>query len=446
MSKTSLFKNEPPWWFGVFCALVFLCPAQAADVAYSLSGRIMDTSDNWLPDVRVTLTKTGVSTQTDGNGLFQLHFTSKAPLIAGPDGKIDTLELTKPGFGKRTIAITNPTYFTQPVSEKLEPNPVATDTISLKANLPLNHSIHGLPGVVGADSRDPITGEKLHEALKKVASRGDQPAGEAEFHAYIPRPASPLRAAFLISLHGMGSVDHPALRRFADQNQIALVGVKGPSIQRGCYPLDLLDAPLERLGKLTGHPELATVPVLTFGHSNGTGFATVYAAGRPDRLIGWISYHSGYAWQLLLPGVEAAPGLVMHGHLDTWLQHGQEQAVKDLRRLRKAPVAMMLEANVGHGPVDANATWEFIVAFCQSVLRTRLGADGKLRPIALERGWLGGIYNRNVGGQQKLPIAAYRDFAGNPDQANWLPDRGFAEVWQQYGQTNPKTKNRPAPP
>jgi hypothetical protein len=95
---------------------------------------------------------------------------------------------------------------------------------------------------------------------------------------------------------------------------------------------------------------------------------------------------------------------------------------------------------VGHGPVDAgqNATWRFIVEFCEAAMRIRLKDDGTLKPVDIEQGWLGAIYDRAQGGQQTLAIAPYAEYPGDKSVANWLPDRKFAEVWQLYGKTDPR--------
>lgn len=406
---------------------------------YTLRGRIMDTSDNWLPDVRVALRHADVVAHTDGNGLFELSFEADEPLTPDGNGAYEYLELDEEAHLGRSIAITDLEYFDEPIVEKMEPNPVGEDNVGFSVRMRAAHSIHGLPrSVPGLGDDEPITAAHLRQGLQHVAARRGERTERAWFYAHVPAQSERLKAAFLISLHGMGNIDHPVLRRFADEHDIALVGVEGVPVQRGCWPVSALDEQLRRLGEMTGHPELVDVPVLTFGHSNGTGFATVYAAERPERLIGWISYHSGHAWQLLLPGVEEAPGLVMHGHLDQWLENGQEEAVKNLRRQREAPVAMMLEAHVGHGPVDRDATWAFIVEFCKAAMRVRLNDDGTLRPIEIEQGWLGELYNRGIGGQQDLNIAPWLDFAGDRSTANWLSDRAFAETWQTYGRTDPR--------
>ncbi len=410
---------------------------RAEPVEHVLSGRIMDTSDNWLPDVRVALQRQGAVTHTDGNGLFELRFVAAEPLAVGDDGAVDVLELVKEGHRTRLVRVTSVDWFNAPIEEKMVPDPVGEDTVGFIDLIP-NGTIAAIARRIEVDEPHQYTAEQLREQLDNLVRRPRNPTTEASFHAWVPESVERVRAAFLISLHGMGTIDHPVLRRFAEENNIALVGVQGVPIQRGAYPVDIIDPYLERLGELTGHPELATVPVFTFGHSNGTGFATVYAVDRPERLIGWISYHSGHAWQLLLPGVENVPGLVMHGQLDRWLDNGQEQAVKDLRSQRNAPVAMMLEGNVGHGPVDPVATWEFIVEYCNALLRTRLNEDGTLRPAVIEEGWLGGLYDRSIGDQQLLPIAPYAEFDGDRSTANWLPDAEFAEIWQVYGTVNPR--------
>jgi hypothetical protein len=100
----------------------------------------------------------------------------------------------------------------------------------------------------------------------------------------------------------------------------------------------------------------------------------------------------------------------------------------------------MMEGNVAHGPVDRdkNATWAFIIQFCEAAMRIRLNPDGTLRPVVIEQGWLGANYDRSQGGQQELAIAPYAEFKGDRSIANWLPDRQFAEVWQRYGKTDPR--------
>jgi pimeloyl-ACP methyl ester carboxylesterase len=403
-----------------------------------LQGIIKDAHNAALPGVRCTLQKAGLTAESGTDGSFTLAVPASA--MPGEDGTLDIIEMTKPGLRTRWIRVTEAS-FTQPVNVVIEPLEVGADNFGFIAFMPRNATIINQLAQIPADPPYAVTAEQLRTGLQQTAklSATEIPDDDVAFYAWVPKETRKLKAAFLISLHGIGTIDSPVLRKFAAKNDIALVGVIGDPIQRGCYPLELMDQHMARLGQIAGHPELADVPVLTFGHSNGTGFATVYASDRADRLIGWISYHSGYAWQNLMPNLEQAPGLVMHGQLDALLdKHSQDKGVMEMRRTRNAPVAMMLEGSVDHAPVDRDATWEFVVQFCEAAMRARLGDNGKLKPVNIEQGWLGGIYDRTKAGQQLLPIAPFAEFKGDKATANWLPDEQFAKVWRTYGNTDPR--------
>lgn len=405
---------------------------------YSLSGTVSDPSQNLLPGVRVALKKAGVSTQTDGNGAFSLSFKAAQPPEADKTGIYDSIEIDKEGYIGRSIPVRDLALFAKPIRETIEPNPIGEDNVGFSVRMSMDNTVPGLPPTPDFALNPVSDWEALFQART-----AKPPTGQTErvtFHAYVPKNAGKLKAAFLLSRHGIGTIDHPRLRAFAAKHGIALVGILGDPVQRGIYPVDKLDEHIARLGEMIGHPELSTVPVFTFGHSNGTGFSGIIAAQRPERVIAWISYHSGSSFHLQFPGSEKVPCLAMHGHLDKFLENGQEQTIKNLRKERNAAVGLMMEAHVGHGPVDKdqNATWDFIIAFCEAAMRTRLNADGSLRPVEIEKGWLGGQYDRSVGGMQELPIAAYAEFPGDKSTANWLPDETFARTWQQYGLTDPR--------
>ena len=101
-----------------------------------------------------------------------------------------------------------------------------------------------------------------------------------QFHVYIPKSVKRVKASFYISRHGMGEIDSPTLRKFAEEEGVALVGFLGDPVQRGLFPVSLLDKHIKTLATLSGHPELPDVPIITFGSSNGTGFAACLPAGR----------------------------------------------------------------------------------------------------------------------------------------------------------------------
>jgi hypothetical protein len=209
---------------------------------------------------------------------------------------------------------------------------------------------------------------------------------------------------------------------------------------RGIYPASALDSIIEDIGDKVNHPELGSAPAFTFGHSNGTGFSALYAAMRPDRVIGWVSYQSGGSWHLVFPGVEEVPGLIMHAHQDKYFENGQEQAVKDLRVGRNAPVSLLVDGKSGHWPRDRAATFALIIDFCESCICVRfpggmLSPDVKMKPVSIETGWLADRYDRSQGGMQRLNVAPYGKYSGDKETANWLTDEAFAKSWQRYAAT-----------
>ena len=271
-------------------------------------------------------------------------------------------------------------------------------------------------------------------------------ADKAEFHVYIPKSVKKVKAAFYISRHGIGShsFGSPVLRKFAKDEDVALVGFNGNPVQRGLFPVSLLDPHIKRLADLSKHPELTEVPFFTFGHSNGSGFSGGLASQRPEKVIAWVSFHSGYSNYLQFPNTEKVPALVMHGTRDVWFQrHSQHKAVHTMRTKRDAAMCLMMEGSVGHGPVNSETTWEFIVDFCKSAMRIRLNNDGSLKPVDIKSGWLGTVYDFKTQGEQRLNIAPYKDFKGDKSSANWLPDEEFAILWQKYGATKADPKNKP---
>ena len=425
--------------FTLLSVALLLCSGViAAEKEFVLRGQVMDTSDNLLPDVRVALSRIKAVTHTDPNGGFSLSFKAETPFKKDKKGVIDFLEIDIDGYLGRSVEIKDVAYFEKTVVEKVEPNPIGRDNVGFSTRMSMRYIY---PYIRPDKDFSLISEEKWKALFAKMEAKPQ--AGQDKrvfFHAYVPPDTKRLKAALLISRHGMGEIDHPVLRAFAKKHSVALIGMLGDPVQRGLYPVSVLDKHISKLGDMVGHPELSEIPILTFGHSNGTGFAGSFPSQRPGRVIAWVSYHSGASFHLQFPGVEQVPGLAMHGHIDKFANNGQEQTIMNMRKDRNAALAMMMEAHVGHFPVekDRTETWKFIVAFYEAAMRIRLNKDGTLRPVKIEQGWLGGIYDRKKGGQQDLTIAPFAEFKGERSTANWLPDKKFAEVWQQYGKTDPR--------
>ncbi|SMP71874.1 Dienelactone hydrolase [Neorhodopirellula lusitana] len=397
----------------------------------TLHGVVRDTSDNILPGVQIAVVGTTLKTSTDEDGRFVLAVDGSKPI---------ELILSKSGYQDAQLSLKD---LGQRIETKLVAITDDTGLITYSRSISMSHSI----GELRRDVEKYASREMDDELYREVVERyGEKPSEEAVFRIYLPKGVAKVNGLFLISEHGVGGpmMEHPMVREFADRHRLALVGILGNAVQRGVYPASTLDGVLVDIGDHVNHPEFGSVPVFTFGHSNGTGFSASYAAMRPDRVLGWVSFHSGGSWHLVFPGVEQVPGLVLHGNKDSYFDNGQADAVRMLRRERKAPIALLVDGESGHWPRDREATFSLVLRFCESCLRVRLpGFDSAtkgvawrsdpLQPADIPSGCLGQAYDREAGGMQKLGIATYADYQGDRETANWLADETFAKSWQSYG-------------
>ncbi|MGJ8672685.1 hypothetical protein [Rubritalea sp.] len=382
-----------------------------------LTGKVMDSDDNWLNGVSVTMKLGGVDARTDPNGDFSAEFLWDDKTKENQRGIIGALRFKKEGHIDEIVRILSMEFFAnpKPLVVKLKPKPIEE-------------------GIVG-----------FTVPMSTTNAVGKTSNGDAEFHVYIPESVDKVRAAFYLTRHGMGNITHPILQKFAQDEQVALVSMYGDPVQRGLKDVSLTDAHVKKLAELSGHPELVDAPILTFGHSNGTGFAACWPAQRPEQSIGWISFHPGFNEYLKFPNTEHIPSMVMLGTVDKYFLNGrQDETVKEMRQTRNAAMNTMMEAGVGHGPVDNDIVWEFVVEFCKAAMRARLGQNGELLPIKIEDGWLGATYDVEAGGRQLLEIAPCADFKGERSTANWLMDEEFAKAWQAYGRTDHLKKHKGA--
>lgn len=424
--------------FSTMAVFLLLTPHCTTAEEITLTGVIQDTSNNNLPGITVTLVSTGKSVTTDGNGGFALT-TVAPPPRPNADGNVDTIALSKDGYVTKEVEIKN---YNNPVNASVEYITDDAGFARFTEQVSMSHSLSWIRGKAKELAGKKLTDDRFKEMVERYGAAEKK---DVVFCVHLPSGVRKLKAAFLISEHGVGGpmMEHKLLHAFADKHELALVGVLGDPIQCGMGPASKLEALLAKIGAKLNHPELASVPVFTFGHSNGTGFPVFYAALRPDRVIGWISYHSGSDWHLVIPGIEKSPGLVMHGQKDEYIECGQEQAIKDLRSERNAPVSMMIEGNIGHWPSTArnrHRAFTFVIAFCEACIRTRfpnrdIDPAAQLKPVDIKSGWLGENYDRSTGGLQDLGVAPYSSFSGDKSVANWLPDETFAKQWQRYGKT-----------
>jgi len=391
---------------GLLVVLLWISNSKA-QTPYTLTGIVIDESDNLLANIPVTLQPHGIQT------------------LCGPNGEF-TITL-KPAHAENANA---------PYS--LGAQEVGYQDASMEISL--QQLAAGQDDLVLELVTNPVTGDVIGFSV-------DIGGENADFYVYVPDAVDTIRAALYVSHHGMGDITRADMKQFAAQEELALVGFFGNPVQRGMSPVSLVDDYIDSLAVLCGHPELPDAPIMTFGHSNGTGFAASWPRDRPEQIIAWLGYHPGFNDYLKYENTWTVPSMIMVGTSDGYFNPAfdptdnqrrgsrQDTVVYNLRENYDAPMNIMVEGGIGHAASNLTATWEFIYEFYRAAMRVRLADDGTLKSANISAGWLGDHYDLDVGGRQNLEVAAYADYAGDVSRANWLPDELFAKHWQCYGET-----------
>jgi pimeloyl-ACP methyl ester carboxylesterase len=262
------------------------------------------------------------------------------------------------------------------------------------------------------------------------------PPGKAEYRAAIvflpglrdPATGNPLDSRGLVSgasgttcsiwcLPQMEEVRRRSLE-LAGGN-VALIGTTTLLDQPAGYTT-LLEA-LSQLGAQSLHPELASIPILFVGHSQGGctayGFSRVHAA----RVAGFITMKGGCHSPAPPTAAVAVPGYFLIGGQDAPHRKENITAVFEAGRAAGAPWALSTDA-FGHSPIaDIDLMFDWI----DTVLTARLPATAgaPLRAMTETAGWLG---NRSTGA-----IATYACYGSTRSSASWLPSQKTALGWQR---------------
>jgi pimeloyl-ACP methyl ester carboxylesterase len=187
---------------------------------------------------------------------------------------------------------------------------------------------------------------------------------------------------------------------------------------------DGLDSLLRKLATDTGHAALADAPVLLLGVSASGGFATTYAALRPERTIAVIRYHSHRRG--LPTNVEVVakiPTLIMAGGDDATAGTDDARQFWTEGRRGGAPWTFLIQPDQRHGE-GLDTSLDFISSWIAAVYQQRLSAGGSpLRLIDPLAGWVGKVQSNEI-----LPASS---FQGDPLSASWLPDEATARHWRR---------------
>lgn len=258
----------------------------------------------------------------------------------------------------------------------------------------------------------------------------------AEFRLWLPPGQGPVRAIAVLTpgsqMDGRGDVDKAAWQEFATREHVALVGVrltdKPPvgfveqyaDVSRGSG--DALLNAIARLGRRSGHRELARAPLLLWGMSAGGEFNYEFTAWKPERVAAFIVNKGGFYYSgFLNEAARQTPGLFFTGERDLPSRTTIVTGLFLMSRRAGALWGYVQEKGAEH-VVGRSA--DLARAFFSEVLAQRLPpAGGALRPARAELGFIGdpktGEFHSAEAGQKADATSA------------WLPTLKAAQAWAE---------------
>ena len=303
------------------------------------------------------------------------------------------------------------------------------------------------PGYLPAEESVTISpGANTHDfalAVKEAYVSGD-------YAMYVPAGVQPLRGVIIslgggVTTSGFATGDNlgqelennpelerslqalgASLRALAKSSQVALLGTTKHGLANSPASDDALFAAIGEFAGLSGHPEIAAAPVLTFGLDAGSPQAIGLASRYPARAIGVLVRVPTSVPDLTAPAALTVPTFVMQSGLDNLVDNSAIQSRFSANRSRGGLWALAVEPGIQHAVATgrgnaANVEW------IRTALTLRLPATPGDPLVALDEqsGWLGN--------QATLEIAPWADYPGTRTGASWLLSEPVAMSWQRLG-------------
>ena len=243
----------------------------------------------------------------------------------------------------------------------------------------------------------------------------------AQFRMYLPNSETPVRHVLLLTpgynSDGRAMATDPAWQEFAQTQGCALVATyfrgDNPRYQIArIWSGKATEAALKQLAELSGHPEIAQVPWLLWGHSAGGQFNYNLTCWKPERVTAFVLNKSGIYSDPPSPGSLRVPGLFFAGETDTDERLDGIATTFARGRRMGAPWCFLMELGTGH---ESGRTAKMARTFFNAVLAR------KENPEAVT--WEGSLSDHSIRpsepGEPTKPLSA------------WLPDEATARLWEK---------------
>ena len=232
--------------------------------------------------------------------------------------------------------------------------------------------------------------------------------------------------------------------------------------QTGCQTI--FEDMMKNIGYQSSHKEIGSVPVVPLGHSAQATFPWNFAAWNPNRTLCIISFHgdaprtnlTGYGRANVEWGrnrnIDGIPGLMVEGEYEWW-EARVRPALAFQMMYPESVISFLCDTGRGHFGCG-ETTARYLAKFIEKSMQLRLNADGSLRKVNREDGWLACRYRADLpendgdgkgqgvyDGQGYAPAAPYATYQGDKHDTFWYPDEEMARLTEQrYAQSRGKKR------
>ena len=189
---------------------------------------------------------------------------------------------------------------------------------------------------------------------------------------------------------GRDMVREPVWQDFARRQQLALGGCffkdhphANMNIEEYCRAAAgsgaALLAAVGQFADQARRPEVATGPLVFWGHSAGGQFNYEFACWRPDRVLAFVVNKGGYYYTHLAPATtRQVPGLFLIGANDAEFRNASIRGIVAVNRAAGADWELVVEPATGH---EVGQSRELAMKFFAAVIAAR-DAQGANRHLA----------------------------------------------------------------
>lgn len=198
---------------------------------------------------------------------------------------------------------------------------------------------------------------------------------------------------------------------------------------------------LDGLAQTSGYAEVATVPWLPMGESGHLLMVDALVEAAPQRCLAGIWIKNNH----LPPTNRQVPALVAFGTAQEWSQDKTDirkqwnnigkayDGILDQRKKNPNwPFSYIIDGSSGHFDCSERLT-QYFARYIDLVAKTRLGADGTLKPVAIENGFLADL---PVPGHENRPVTEFSKTAVEARGVPWYFDRASAAEAQAIARIN----------